>query len=155
MVHCVEFMLRYCVLKSEELINRDRLDNAAPEAPADLRLFACAISCNGMKQLRIDCWRVERNGAAALYDRQTVPNEETALQFLRGKGLLHSDRLCLSCGQAMRLGCGGMTWRCHKRSCQKELSIRKGTWFDEPPARDEIPEGGGVRVLLESTVDDG
>ncbi|CDW59882.1 hypothetical protein TTRE_0000822601 [Trichuris trichiura] len=60
---------------------------------------------------------------------QTVPDEKAAVQFLRGKGLLHSERLCPSCGQRMRPGRGGMTWSCFKRSCRKDGSVCTGTWF--------------------------
>ncbi|CDW60858.1 hypothetical protein TTRE_0000926101 [Trichuris trichiura] len=78
-----------------------------------------------------------------------VPDEEAALNFLRKKGLLHTDSLCPSCGQAMRLGRGGKAWRCHKRSCDKELCVRTGTWFD-----DKAAEGAADNIQLESRVHD-
>ncbi|CDW60198.1 hypothetical protein TTRE_0000856201 [Trichuris trichiura] len=99
-----------------------------------------------------------------------VPDEKTAVQFLRGKGLLNSEWLCPSCGHAMRLGRRGLAWRCRKRSCSKELPVCMGTWFDgkctkcsgrferyilqcvlySPPRKGKVLEGGPDNVPPES-----
>ncbi|KFD47780.1 hypothetical protein M514_11330 [Trichuris suis] len=60
----------------------------------------------------------------------TVKDEESAATLLREKGLLHQERLCPSCSDLMQLGRGGKVWRCHKRSCREEVSIRTGSWFE-------------------------
>ncbi|KFD46627.1 hypothetical protein M513_12482 [Trichuris suis] len=60
----------------------------------------------------------------------TVKDEESAATLLREKGLLHQERLRPSCSDLMQLGRGGKVWRCHKRSCREEVSIRTGSWFE-------------------------
>ncbi|KFD44927.1 hypothetical protein M513_14196, partial [Trichuris suis] len=69
-----------------------------------------------------------KNNPLVVYEM--TKDEETAEQFLRGRGLLHSERLCPVCGEAMRLGHGGMAWCCYNRSCRREVSIHKLTWFE-------------------------
>ncbi|KFD66811.1 hypothetical protein M514_02311 [Trichuris suis] len=61
---------------------------------------------------------------------ETIKHEETAAQFLGERGLLHSERLCPVCEEAMRLGRGGVAWYRYKRSCCREVSIRTGTWLE-------------------------
>ncbi|KFD50228.1 hypothetical protein M514_08856 [Trichuris suis] len=61
---------------------------------------------------------------------ETIKDEQRAVQFLRERGLLHTERVCPVCGEAMRLGRGGMAWCCYKRSCRREVSVRTGTWFE-------------------------
>ncbi|KFD46818.1 hypothetical protein M514_12301 [Trichuris suis] len=60
----------------------------------------------------------------------TIKDEESVITLLRDKGLLHRERVCPSCNEAMQLGRGGQVWRCYKRSCRTEVSIRTGTWFE-------------------------
>ncbi|KFD47214.1 hypothetical protein M513_11921 [Trichuris suis] len=69
--------------------------------------------------------------------------ESTAVQFLQEHGVLHRERNC-SCGNPMSLSVqdGGRPprWRCHKASCGRDISVRKGTWFE------------GTKVLLGTAV---
>ncbi|CDW55322.1 hypothetical protein TTRE_0000359401 [Trichuris trichiura] len=76
----------------------------------------------------------------------TVEDEETAVKFLREKGLLHSERLCPFCGEAMRLGHGGMVWCCFNPSCRRKVSIRRGTWFEAP--RNKLKFQTAVEIMF-------
>ena len=63
----------------------------------------------------------------------------SCLEFCRAHGLIARDRFCDVCGQSMRLANrqGGkkssdcFSWRCTKKGCGKERSIRTVTWFDK------------------------
>ncbi|KFD61068.1 hypothetical protein M514_26770 [Trichuris suis] len=63
--------------------------------------------------------------------------ESTAVQFLQDHGVLHRERNC-TCGNPMSLSVqdGGRPprWRCHKASCGRDISVRKGTWFERRQA---------------------
>ncbi|KFD56727.1 hypothetical protein M513_02404 [Trichuris suis] len=75
----------------------------------------------------------------------TVKDEECAATLLREKGLLHQERLCPSCcSDLMQLGRGGKVWRCHKRSCREEVSIRTGTWFEGRRGRLKLQNAVGL-----------
>uniref|UniRef100_A0A5S6Q070 ISXO2-like transposase domain-containing protein n=1 Tax=Trichuris muris TaxID=70415 RepID=A0A5S6Q070_TRIMR len=60
-------------------------------------------------------------------------DEDTAIAFFQGKGVLHQQRNCV-CGHPMRIAGKksgqARRWRCYKAHCNKEVSLRTGTWFE-------------------------
>ena len=62
-------------------------------------------------------------------------NEEATVGWCQKVKLLRSEHTC-SCGRSMHLverrkaGKEGAMWRCPRRGCRKEVSLRKGTFFE-------------------------
>ena len=59
---------------------------------------------------------------------------DAAITWFQRLKLLPSSKWC-SCGRGMHLvnrkGCSdGVTWRCPRKGCRKELSLRGGTFFE-------------------------
>jgi hypothetical protein len=68
-----------------------------------------------------------------------VYDERSAIQYLQNVGLLHESRHCRR-GHIMRLnersrhsGIKIVTprWRCHIRKCRCEVTVKKGTFFED------------------------
>lgn len=63
------------------------------------------------------------------------PDEETAINFFRQRGLLHNLRECKRCGTNMRQsymthhGKQLFCWRCTDKPCKVTLGLRTDTWF--------------------------
>uniref|UniRef100_A0A5S6QCE4 Transposase zinc-ribbon domain-containing protein n=1 Tax=Trichuris muris TaxID=70415 RepID=A0A5S6QCE4_TRIMR len=70
-----------------------------------------------------------------------VDDELAAVQFMQSRGLMHERRICPWCARPMVLQhCRDrdyVGWWCNGKHCQKELSVKTGTWFQgcEQPVR--------------------
>uniref|UniRef100_A0A5S6Q8S1 ISXO2-like transposase domain-containing protein n=1 Tax=Trichuris muris TaxID=70415 RepID=A0A5S6Q8S1_TRIMR len=60
-------------------------------------------------------------------------DEDAAVAFFKGKGVLHRQRSCV-CGHPMKIAGKkngqARRCRCYKAQCNKEVSLRTGTWFE-------------------------
>ena len=68
-----------------------------------------------------------------------VYDERSAMQYLQNVGLLHESRYCRR-GHIMRLNersrhsgrkLNTPRWRCHVRKCRSEVTVKKGTFFQD------------------------
>lgn len=63
------------------------------------------------------------------------PDESSAVEFFRTRGLLHDQRECKLCGTMMRLSYRTQNdkqipvWRCTSKPCKSTLGLRVDTWF--------------------------
>ena len=67
-------------------------------------------------------------------------NERRAVQWLRFNRLLYSDLICENCGTEMNETVAnknkdGRLWRCPRKGCQKRVSIRKDSFFEQSQLR--------------------
>jgi hypothetical protein len=58
-----------------------------------------------------------------------VFNDNTAQQYLETNGVFYASLPCPGCGDAMQLKPERGCFRCSKRGCEKEISMRKYTFF--------------------------
>ena len=61
-------------------------------------------------------------------------NEKAVIEFCQRHKLLAIEKVCL-CGQTMNLvkrkNIDGIVWRCQRMTCKKEVTIRKGSFFEK------------------------
>ena len=65
---------------------------------------------------------------------QICHDKPSSVAFLQQRGILHNHRYCTA-GHPMTLclGTGTQTrdkWRCHLRSCRKDVPLRQNTWLE-------------------------
>lgn len=65
-----------------------------------------------------------------IYDLQRVFFDENyCLQFLAGSLIFYPTIQCVNCGQDMHMNLNRQTYRCSRRQCNKERSLRSFTFF--------------------------
>jgi transposase-like protein len=57
-------------------------------------------------------------------------DEEKCVEFLLDRGAFYQARICALCGCQMQLMGSRHSWRCEKRSCRAQRSIRANSFFD-------------------------
>ena len=62
-------------------------------------------------------------------------NEEACIEFLFQEGIFYNEMTCPDCGRQLTKNLQRGTWRCGKKDCRKEISIRKDSFF----ARSHLP----------------
>ena len=76
-----------------------------------------------------------------------IPDEQSAIDFFKQRGLLHQQRNCERCGNEMRPstsmnhGSPLPCWRCTHKPCKSRKGLRSDTWFD--------PSKLPFRIILE------
>lgn len=64
-----------------------------------------------------------------------VPDEDSAIDFFKQRGLLHRERNCQRCGHEMRVsskiahGSSILVWRCINKPCKMTKGLRIDTWY--------------------------
>jgi hypothetical protein len=59
----------------------------------------------------------------------TLFNESACISFLIEKGIFYGERQCPECETDMKLCLGRESFRCSRKNCRKEISIRKDSFF--------------------------
>uniref|UniRef100_A0A0K0EHS2 Nuclear receptor domain-containing protein n=1 Tax=Strongyloides stercoralis TaxID=6248 RepID=A0A0K0EHS2_STRER len=56
-------------------------------------------------------------------------NEQKALLFLQGEGILPKEDTCEKCDNSTTINMDKLLLRCTRRKCRKSVAIRKGMFF--------------------------
>jgi transposase-like protein len=58
-----------------------------------------------------------------------ISDEYLCIQFLFEKGIFYGERFCVKCCSSMNLSLDRGLWRCTKKGCGTQVSIRQGSFF--------------------------